>query len=65
MKTFYAFGRKRRSETAYTYASRNERTGAVRFHKTKEAAKRAAGRWGYIAPASTDPAEMNARGWRA
>ena len=38
--TFIAFGTIRRTETAYTCASRCKRYGIVRFHTTLAAAKR-------------------------
>lgn len=45
--TFIAFGVKRRTESDYPWASRTE-FGHVRFHGSRDAAHRAAGRFGRI-----------------
>lgn len=45
--TFTAFGVKRRTENDYPWASRTE-FGHVRFHGSRDAAHRAAGRFGRI-----------------
>lgn len=63
MTMFYAFGVKRRSDADYTHASRNDR-GVVKFHKTYGAAARAAGRYGRVASASLDPANVDEPGYR-